>query len=102
VSGLGFQKLREAGVEVVLDQAHAGEALKLNEPFVHFMRTGRPLVFLKAAVTLDGKIAAPEDNQGWITSPEARLHVQQVRHAADTAAVSAAAATESHAANDQA
>jgi len=47
------------------------------------MRTGRPLVFLKAAVTLDGKIAAPEDNQGWITSPEARLHVQQVRHAAD-------------------
>jgi len=83
VSGLGFQKLREAGVEVVLDQAHAAEALKLNEPFVHFMRTGRPLVFLKAAVTLDGKIAAPDDNQGWITSPEARLHVQQVRHAAD-------------------
>ncbi|MCX6638559.1 MAG: bifunctional diaminohydroxyphosphoribosylaminopyrimidine deaminase/5-amino-6-(5-phosphoribosylamino)uracil reductase RibD [Acidobacteria bacterium] len=83
VSGLGFQKLREAGVEVVLDRAHAAEALKLNEPFVHFMRTGRPLVFLKAAVTLDGKIAAPEDNQGWITSPEARLHVQQVRHAAD-------------------
>jgi len=83
VSGLGFQKLREAGVEVILDQAHAGEALKLNEPFVHFMRTGRPLVFLKAAVTLDGKIAAPEDNQGWITSGEARLHVQQVRHAAD-------------------
>ncbi len=83
VSGLGFQKLRQAGVEVVLDQAHAAEALKLNQPFVHFMRTGRPLVFLKAAVTLDGKIAAPDDNQGWITSPEARLHVQQVRHAAD-------------------
>ena len=83
VSGLGFQRLREAGVEVILDRAHAAEALKLNEPFVHFMRTGRPLVFLKAAVTLDGKIAAPEDNQGWITSPEARLHVQQVRHAAD-------------------
>jgi len=83
VSGLGFQKLREAGVEVVLDQAHAAEALKLNEPFVHFMRTGRPLVFLKAAVTLDGKIAAPEDNQGWITSAEARLDVQRVRHAAD-------------------
>lgn len=83
VSGLGFQRLRQAGVEVVLDQAHAAEALKLNQPFVHFMRTGRPLVFLKAAVTLDGKIAAPDDNQGWITSAEARLHVQQVRHAAD-------------------
>ena len=83
VSGLGFERLRQAGVEVILDQAHAGEALKLNEPFVHFMRTGRPLVFLKAAVTLDGKIAAPEDNQGWITSGEARLDVQRVRHAAD-------------------
>jgi diaminohydroxyphosphoribosylaminopyrimidine deaminase/5-amino-6-(5-phosphoribosylamino)uracil reductase len=83
VSGLGFERLRAAGVDVVLDPAHAAEALKLNQPFVHFMRTGRPLVFLKAAVTLDGKIAAPDDNQGWITSPEARLHVQQVRHAAD-------------------
>ncbi len=83
VSGLGFQRLRQAGVEVVMDQAHAAEALRLNEPFVHFMRTGRPLVFLKAAVTLDGKIAAPDDNRGWITSPEARLHVQQLRHAAD-------------------
>ncbi len=83
VSGLGFRRLREAGVEVVLDNAHAERARKLNEPFIHFMRTGRPLVFLKAAVTLDGKIAAPEDNHGWITSDQARLHVQQVRHAAD-------------------
>ncbi|MDZ7636920.1 MAG: hypothetical protein U5J83_01470 [Bryobacterales bacterium] len=38
------------------------EAEKLNEAFVHFMRTGRPLVLLKSAVTLDGKIAAPADN----------------------------------------
>ncbi len=47
------------------------------------MRTGRPLVTLKCAVTLDGKIAAPEDNTGWITSERARAHVQQLRHAAD-------------------
>jgi diaminohydroxyphosphoribosylaminopyrimidine deaminase/5-amino-6-(5-phosphoribosylamino)uracil reductase len=83
VGGLGFRRLREAGVEVVIDQAHAAEAQKLTEPFAHFMRRGRPLVFLKAAVTLDGKIAAPEDNQGWITSEQARLHVQQLRHASD-------------------
>ena len=51
--------------------------------FVHFMRTGRPLVTLKAAVTLDGKISAPDDNQGWITSEAARAHVQQLRHASD-------------------
>jgi len=59
------------------------EAKKLNEDFVHFMRTGRPLVTLKAALTLDGKIAAPDDNHGWITSEVARAHVQQLRHQAD-------------------
>ena len=47
------------------------------------MRTGRPLVTLKAALTLDGKIAAPEDNTGWITSVRARAHVQQIRHHSD-------------------
>ena len=54
-----------------------------TKPFVHFMRTGRPLVTLKAAVTLDGKIAAPEDNAGWITSETARAHVQTLRHRSD-------------------
>jgi diaminohydroxyphosphoribosylaminopyrimidine deaminase/5-amino-6-(5-phosphoribosylamino)uracil reductase len=47
------------------------------------MRIGRPLVTLKAAVTLDGKIAAPDDNRGWITSDRAQTHVQQLRHEAD-------------------
>ena len=44
------------------------------------MRTGRPLVTLKAAITLDGKISAPDDNRGWITSERARAHVQELRH----------------------
>jgi diaminohydroxyphosphoribosylaminopyrimidine deaminase/5-amino-6-(5-phosphoribosylamino)uracil reductase len=44
------------------------------------MRTGRPLVTLKTAITLDGKISAPDDNRGWITSTRARAHVQQLRH----------------------
>jgi len=43
------------------------------------MRTGRPLVFVKSAVNLDGKIAAPDDNRGWITSEAARAHVQLLR-----------------------
>ena len=47
------------------------------------MRTGRPLVTVKAAVTLDGKIGAPDDNQGWITSESARAHVQTLRHRSD-------------------
>ena len=55
----------------------------MNEAFIHFMRTGLPLVTVKAAVTLDGKIAAPEDNQGWITSERARAHVQTLRHRSD-------------------
>ncbi len=83
VSGTGIRRLREAGIEVVLDADATGEARKLNEPFVHFMQTGRPLVTLKAAVTLDGKIAAPEDNAGWITSAVARAHVQTLRHQSD-------------------
>src|SRR3954453_5479714 len=60
------------------------EARKLNRAYDHFMRTGLPLVTLKAALTLDGKIAAPEDNAGWITSERARLQVQTIRHESDT------------------
>jgi len=68
-------------VEIAID--FGAEAEKLNEAFFHFMRTGRPLVMLKSASTLDGKIAAPEDNSGWITSERARMHVQTLRHASD-------------------
>jgi diaminohydroxyphosphoribosylaminopyrimidine deaminase / 5-amino-6-(5-phosphoribosylamino)uracil reductase len=84
VAGSGLLRLREAGLAVELDEAASARAAKLNEPFVHFMRTGKPLVFLKSALTLDGKIAAPEDNRGWITSDLARAHVQTIRHQADS------------------
>jgi diaminohydroxyphosphoribosylaminopyrimidine deaminase/5-amino-6-(5-phosphoribosylamino)uracil reductase len=80
VSGAGFRRLRDAGIEVELMPEFAAEAAKLNEAFLHFMRTGRPLVTLKTAITLDGKISAPDDNAGWITSERARAHVQQLRH----------------------
>lgn len=83
VAGKGFQKLIDAGVEVVIDGAYTGAAEKLNEPFLHFMKTGLPLVTVKSALTLDGKIAAPLSNEGWITSEIARAHVQQLRHASD-------------------
>jgi diaminohydroxyphosphoribosylaminopyrimidine deaminase / 5-amino-6-(5-phosphoribosylamino)uracil reductase len=83
VSGKGFAQLRSGGVDVHLDAATSEAAESLNEAFVHFMRTGRPLVTVKAALTLDGKIAAPQDNIGWITSEIARRDVQQVRHLSD-------------------
>ena len=83
VGGDGFARLRKAGVAVEIAHEYEAEAAKLNEPFFHFMRTGKPLVTLKCAMTLDGKIAAPEDNSGWITSERARRHVQELRHASD-------------------
>jgi len=81
--GRGFMRLRDAGIEVEMAGQYAARATEINEPFIHFMRTGRPLVTLKAAVTLDGKIGAPDDNAGWITSESARKHVQTLRHRSD-------------------
>ena len=99
VSGRGFEKLREAGVHVEVgrleDQAH-----RLNEAFARYIRHGVPLVTLKAAMTLDGKIAPPPANQeapnhgdvsqtadgfsgNWITSEIARAHVHELRHQHD-------------------
>ncbi len=84
IDGTGFDALQKAGVTVEeADGDLADEAARINEPFFHFVRTGRPLVTLKTALTLDGKIAAPDDNRGWITSRIARQHVQFVRHRHD-------------------
>lgn len=83
VAGRGFELLREAGISAEIDPRFTQEAAALNESFIHFMRTQKPLVTLKAAVTLDGKISAPQDNSGWITSERARAHVQELRHASD-------------------
>jgi diaminohydroxyphosphoribosylaminopyrimidine deaminase/5-amino-6-(5-phosphoribosylamino)uracil reductase len=83
VAGEGLRQLRAAGIEVQVGGEFSAEAEKLNEAFVHFMRTRLPLVTLKTALTLDGKIAAPDDNRGWITSEKARAHVQRLRHDSD-------------------
>ena len=83
VGGNGHRRLRDAGIAVDLMPEFAAKAASMNEAFVHFMRTKLPLVTVKSAVTLDGKIAAPEDNGGWITSETARKHVQTLRHQSD-------------------
>lgn len=82
VYGQGFEQLMQGGVKVGVGLCEA-EAERLNEPFARYITTGRPLVTLKTAMTLDGKIAAPDDNSGWITSDDARTHVQQLRHSHD-------------------
>jgi diaminohydroxyphosphoribosylaminopyrimidine deaminase/5-amino-6-(5-phosphoribosylamino)uracil reductase len=80
VSGAGFARLAAAGIVVEKASQWEPQARRLNEAFAHYIRTGQPLVTLKTATTLDGKISAPDDNTGWITSEQARAHVQQVRH----------------------
>lgn len=84
VSGRGLARLKAAGIPAAIDARYTAEAEKLNEPFCFYMRERRPLVTLKSALTLDGKIAAPDDNEGWITSEQSRAHVQQLRHMTDS------------------
>lgn len=82
VSGRGFAHLREAGVEVSAGLM-ADEAARLNEAYIHFMRTGRPFVHLKMAVSLDGKVATAAGDSRWITGEQARACVHELRHQYD-------------------
>jgi diaminohydroxyphosphoribosylaminopyrimidine deaminase/5-amino-6-(5-phosphoribosylamino)uracil reductase len=82
VSGKGFEHLRAAGVDVSVGLV-AGEAEKLNEKYLHFMRTGRPFVHLKLAASLDGKIATRTGDSRWITGPESRARAHELRHEYD-------------------
>jgi diaminohydroxyphosphoribosylaminopyrimidine deaminase/5-amino-6-(5-phosphoribosylamino)uracil reductase len=92
VRGRGFEKLRAAGIVVEVGGLEA-EARRLNEAFARYVRHGVPLVTLKSAITLDGRIAPPPalamnrvsgtPSGGWITGEAARAHVQQQRHESD-------------------
>ncbi|HEX8141962.1 MAG TPA: bifunctional diaminohydroxyphosphoribosylaminopyrimidine deaminase/5-amino-6-(5-phosphoribosylamino)uracil reductase RibD [Pyrinomonadaceae bacterium] len=82
VSGKGFAHLREAGVTVHTGLL-AGEAARLNEKYIHFMRTARPFVYLKLACSLDGRIATRTGDSRWITGEQARARVQELRHEYD-------------------
>jgi diaminohydroxyphosphoribosylaminopyrimidine deaminase / 5-amino-6-(5-phosphoribosylamino)uracil reductase len=95
VAGGGFEKLRAAGIQVQAGVLES-EARKLNEDFARYILSRRPLVTLKSGMTLDGKIAPPPGESsnpsalgaggatgGWITSVEARAHVQELRHESD-------------------
>ncbi|HEY8412466.1 MAG TPA: bifunctional diaminohydroxyphosphoribosylaminopyrimidine deaminase/5-amino-6-(5-phosphoribosylamino)uracil reductase RibD, partial [Pyrinomonadaceae bacterium] len=88
VSGQGFAHLRAAGLQVETGLL-AEEANQINEAYLHYMRTGRPFVHLKLAVSLDGKIATRTGDSRWITGPEARRRVHELRHAYDAILVGA-------------
>ena len=93
VSGKGFEKMVNAGIAVEIGVMET-EARKLNEAFAKYIRHRMPLVTLKAAMTLDGKIAPPPGSRAsteiadrapsdWITGEAARAHVQELRHQSD-------------------
>ena len=78
VSGKGLQQLRDAGIEVDSGLIES-QALALNPGFVHRMRSGRPWVRCKSALSLDGKTALANGQSQWITGDAARLDVQRFR-----------------------
>ncbi|MGZ4873629.1 MAG: bifunctional diaminohydroxyphosphoribosylaminopyrimidine deaminase/5-amino-6-(5-phosphoribosylamino)uracil reductase RibD [Candidatus Angelobacter sp.] len=95
VAGKGFEQLRAAGIAVE-PGLFESEARRINEAFARYILTRHPLVTLKSGMTLDGKIAPPPGDSfnpsalgatgatgGWITSQEARTHVQELRHESD-------------------
>lgn len=87
VSGRGLERMRAAGIEVRVGVCEA-EARELNGGFATWIRTRRPMVTLKAALSVDGMLAPPASARVagetfWITGAEARAEVQRMRHGAD-------------------
>ena len=88
VDGRGFAALRDAGIGVDVG-CLAGEAEALNDAFFFHHRSGRPLVTLKAALSLDGMIAAAGGRSKWITGPAARRFAHRLRLRHDAVLVGA-------------
>ncbi|WP_160033357.1 bifunctional diaminohydroxyphosphoribosylaminopyrimidine deaminase/5-amino-6-(5-phosphoribosylamino)uracil reductase RibD [Paenibacillus sp. An7] len=79
VAGKGISMLREQGTEVEVGLLE-DRAKYLNEKFFKYITTGLPFVTLKAASTLDGKIAAKSGDSKWISNEKARENVHLLRH----------------------
>ena len=89
VAGHGMERLRAAGLETSVGVCET-EARRLNEGFARWSQHRRPLVLMKVAMTLDGRIAPPPGQHVrrepfWITSEAARAAVQPLRWQADAA-----------------
>ncbi len=82
VSGRGLSKLRDAGIDVV-EGVCADEATSINAGFLMKVVQGRPLVTLKTATTLDGRIATSTGESQWITGAEARRFGHMIRSTHD-------------------
>jgi diaminohydroxyphosphoribosylaminopyrimidine deaminase/5-amino-6-(5-phosphoribosylamino)uracil reductase len=81
-AGKGMELLREAGIEVKLGIGREAAARSMAG-FLTRMRTGRPRITLKLALSIDGKIALPSGESKWITGEDARAHVHLERAQSD-------------------
>jgi diaminohydroxyphosphoribosylaminopyrimidine deaminase/5-amino-6-(5-phosphoribosylamino)uracil reductase len=88
VAGQGRAELEVAGIRTVVGEYEV-EAQIMNEVFVHWITTGRPFVIVKFAMSLDGKIATWRGDSRWITGPEARQRVHELRDEVDAILVGA-------------
>lgn len=81
-SGQGLELLRRDGIEIS-SGVLGDEATRMNETFNHWIVHGTPFVLVKAAMTLDGKIATPSGESKWITSEQARKWAMKIRRGVD-------------------
>jgi diaminohydroxyphosphoribosylaminopyrimidine deaminase/5-amino-6-(5-phosphoribosylamino)uracil reductase len=88
VSGRGVRDLRAAGMQVDVGTG-ASEVRDDLAPYLHHRTTGRPLVVLKWAATLDGRTAAADGSSKWVTSEAARLDAHRLRADSDAVLVGA-------------
>lgn len=86
VDGAGAATLREAGIDVDLGVLEA-EAKRLIQAFAKHVRTGRPFLTAKVAISLDGRVAAADGSSRWITGPTARRDVHRLRAQCDAVMV---------------
>ena len=83
-AGQGFKILEQAGIAVTnADAKLAAACTRLNEVFNHWITHRTPFVTVKAAMTLDGKIATASGESKWITGPAARAHGMILRQGSD-------------------
>jgi diaminohydroxyphosphoribosylaminopyrimidine deaminase/5-amino-6-(5-phosphoribosylamino)uracil reductase len=88
VSGKGFQRLREAGIEVV-QGISAEEATRLNEKFICWHKKKRPFIHLKLAISLDGRISVQQSVSTALSGVAALERVHQLRHEHDAIMIGA-------------
>lgn len=82
VDGQGFAQLRAAGIQVDVG-CESERATRLNAAYLKSIRTGLPLVVIKGAMSLDGKIATHRRQAEWLSGPEARAMVHRWRSEVD-------------------